>query len=53
VIDNDLVAVDPFESFTCTVKVDVPALIGVPAITPVELVNVKPPGRLPEVTDQL
>ena len=51
--DNDLVAVDPFVSFTCTVKVEVPALVGVPEITPVELAKLSPVGRLPDVTDQV
>ena len=51
--DNDLVAVDAFASCTCTVKVEVPAVVGVPEITPVELVKVSPAGKLPDVTDQV
>jgi hypothetical protein len=35
------------------VKVEVPAVVGVPEITPVELANVKPAGRLPDARDQV
>jgi hypothetical protein len=52
-MDNDWVAVAAFASFTCTVKVDVPVVVGVPEITPVELVKLNPAGRLPDVTDQV
>jgi hypothetical protein len=41
------------ESVTCTFTVDVPAFPGVPLITPVALLRPRPPGRLPEVTDQV
>ena len=35
------------ESATCTVKFDVPAVVGVPKIAPVVWFNCKPGGRLP------
>ena len=35
-----------------TVNVDVPAVVGVPVIVPVEL-SVSPEGKLPELTDQV
>lgn len=40
-------------SLTVTIKLEVPLAVGVPEITPVEAANVRPAGRLPEVTDQL
>lgn len=41
------------ESVACTVKVAVPAVVGVPEITPVAAFNVKPAGSAPMVTVQL
>jgi hypothetical protein len=41
------------ESCTCTVKVDVPIVVGVPAMTPVLAANVNPAGRVPVVIDQV
>jgi hypothetical protein len=38
------------ESVACTLKIDVPAVVGVPVICPAVL-NVNPAGRLPRVTD--
>ena len=40
------------ESFTWTVKDDVPAWVGVPPIWPVELLSVSPVGSDPEASDQ-
>ena len=40
----------PFSALT--VNVDVPAVVGVPVIVPVEL-SVSPEGKLPELTDQV
>jgi hypothetical protein len=40
------------ESFTCTVKAEVPACVGVPEIRP-ELEIVIPTGKLPFVIDQV
>lgn len=40
-------------SLTATVKVEVPACLGVPAIAPVEDVNESPLGSAPEATLQL
>ena len=39
-------------SFTCTVKLAVPATVGVPEIAPVAA-RFRPCGRLPEVIDQV
>ena len=47
---RDFEAVPP--PVTWTVKVEVPADVGVPLTAPPEL-SVSPAGRLPEVTDQL
>jgi hypothetical protein len=46
------VAVALLLSVTWTVKLNVPAVFGVPLITPVEGASVRPPGRAPDVTDQ-
>jgi hypothetical protein len=46
------VAAGEVESFTCTVKAEVPACVGVPEITP-ELEMLSPAGKLPFVTDQV
>jgi len=40
-------------SVTCTVNDTVPAVIGVPEITPVEAARVSPAGRVPALTVQL
>jgi len=39
-------------SVTLTVKLEVPLLVGVPEMTPVDA-SVRPAGRLPEVIDQV
>jgi hypothetical protein len=41
------------ESVTLTVKLEVPAVVGVPEITPVAAVSVRPAGSEPEVMLQL
>ena len=42
------------ESFTCTVKDDVVAVVkGVPAIAPVVELSVRPAGKVPVVTDHV
>ena len=41
------------ESFTWTVKLDVPSIVGVPEIAPVEAFNDKPEGKVPDRTDQV
>jgi hypothetical protein len=46
------VAAGELESFTCTVKAEVPACVGVPEIRP-EPEMVSPTGKLPFITDQL
>jgi hypothetical protein len=53
-IDRAFVAVSAgaCESVTLTVKLEVPAVVGVPEITPPELKE-SPAGRLPELSDQL
>jgi hypothetical protein len=40
------------ESVTCTVKLAVPVPVGVPLITPVDGLRVRPAGRLPAIIDQ-
>ena len=40
-------------SVTLTVKFEVPLLVGVPEITPVDDDRVRPAGRLPEATDHV
>src|SRR3989304_8833240 len=47
------VAVAPFASVTCTVKFDVPAVVGVPLITPVAVLRASPVGSVPTDTAQL
>ena len=37
------------ESATCTVKFDVPAVVGVPVMAPVLAFNCKPDGKVPLV----
>jgi len=46
------VAARPLASLTLTVKLEVPAVIGFPAITPAAL-RFRPCGRLPDASDQL
>ncbi len=50
VIESALVAVLATESVTFTVKLEVPAVVGVPEITPAEL-SVRPAGRVPDEID--
>ena len=40
-------------SVTCAVKLNVPVIVGVPDISPVLLLRLRPPGKLPETKDQL
>ena len=40
-------------SVTVSVKLDVPLLVGIPEITPVPGANVRPAGKLPEVSAQV
>lgn len=51
VIDNNLVAVRAALSVTRTVKLKLPAAVGVPLIDPVAN-SVSPPGKDPESMDQ-
>ena len=44
-------AVPPRESLTLTVKLKLPALVGVPVILPVAVFRLKPGGSLPETKD--
>ena len=54
VMESDLVteAAGEEESVTCTVNVEVPAVVGVPEITPDEL-RLSPAGRDPDVRDHV
>jgi hypothetical protein len=47
---NAWLAVAPFASWTCTVKLLVPATVGVPLIAPVDVFKVNPVGSVPTVT---
>jgi hypothetical protein len=53
VIDRALVAVLLALSVTITVKLKVPAVVGVPEIIPVDVPSVRPFGRAPAVIDQV
>jgi len=46
------VAVKLLASFTLTVKADVPAVVGVPAMVPAAL-RLNPAGRFPEAIDHV
>jgi hypothetical protein len=53
---NDCVAVcavGAVESVTLTVKLNDPAVVGVPEIVPLAAANVRPAGNAPELTLQL
>ena len=41
------------ESVTCTVKLEVPAAVGVPVMAPVEALRLSPAGSEPLVSDQV
>lgn len=49
---NALFAVSEFASVTVTVKLEVPAVVGVPEITPAAL-RLNPAGKVPDVTDHV
>ena len=53
VSDRFLVPVPPTLSVTRTVKLDVPAVVGVPVIAPVDGLSVSPAGRVPDCIDQV
>src|SRR3972149_5178524 len=53
VMEKTWVAVAPLLSVTCTVKLLVPAAVGVPLIAPVELLRESPAGSVPTVILQL
>ena len=44
-------AVDVSESVSVIVKFEVPRAVGVPLMTPVDVLSVSPAGKLPLVTD--
>ena len=50
---NDLLAVPEALSFTCTVKLELPELVGVPLMTPDAAFNKRPFGSEPEVIVQV
>ena len=52
-IDRALVAVELAVSVTLAVNAEVPAVAGVPEMTPVVLSRVSPAGSVPEEIDQL
>ena len=47
------VAILPWLSFTCTVKLKLPVAVGLPVITPIVGFKVKPFGRAPDIIDQV
>jgi hypothetical protein len=51
--ETDVVCAGFAESTTAAVKVAVPTAVGVPEINPVAGARLRPPGRLPEATDQV
>lgn len=51
--ENEPVAMSPRLSATCTPKVDVPAVVGMPPICPVAEFSLRPAGRVPVVTVQV
>ena len=51
--DSGWVAVPPMASVATTVKVEVPLVVGVPAISPVLGLMLRPSGSDPPVTDQV
>ena len=53
VIDNALLALPPRPSVTLKVTVEIPAAVGVPEITPVVALSVRPAGSVPLCIDQL
>src|SRR3990172_5132546 len=53
VSEKSLAVIAALASLTCTVKVDVPVVVGVPDMTPVEGSRAKPAGRVPDETDQV
>ena len=52
-IENSFDAMRASESVTCKVKFDIPDVVGMPVIAPVEVLRVSPGGILPEVIDQV
>ena len=53
VIEVAKVAVLPWASVTLAVKLEVPARVGVPDTTPLEVFSVRPAGSDPELIDQV
>lgn len=52
VIEKVFVLVEFFASNTLTVKLEVPAVVGIPKMVPVEFSSDNPTGRLPAIMDQ-
>ena len=53
VIEVAKVAVALLASVTLTVKLEVPAVVGVPDTTPVDAVSVRPAGSVPELIEKV
>ena len=51
--DVDMVCAGFPASATLAVKLNVPVAVGVPAMIPVVVLKLRPPGRAPEVMDQV
>ncbi len=52
-VTADFVCTGSLLSLTVTVKVEIPLVVGVPAIVPVVAPNVNPAGNVPDVIDQV
>lgn len=53
VIESACISVFELPSATWTVKFDVPTVVGVPEISPVELFKLRPAGKLPATIDHV
>jgi hypothetical protein len=52
-MERDRVALAALLSVTCIVKFEVPGLVGVPEITPVDGARDNPAGKVPALIDQV
>jgi len=52
-MDNDLLVVAPLLSVIWRVKLDIPAVVGIPEIVPVLAFNIRPLGKIPTEIDQV
>ena len=50
---HEEIAMTPVESVTLMVKVELPAVVGVPVIAPVMVFNIRPAGRDPDAIENV